>query len=277
MASLKLDFFSKSLMRVVSVQALLPVDKIDFVGNLISQTKPFKTLYLLHGIYGNESGWVSESRIGRFAQDHDLAVIMPAGENHFYTDCDQTGEKYGEFIGKELVDLTRRTFPLSDKREDTFIAGLSMGGYGAIHNGLKYHDTFSHIAGLSSALIIDDEVVHSDNSAPIFPFTRRYYEHIFGNLDELIGSERDYRAQIQHLKESGAEIPKFYLCCGTEDFMLEKNRAFRDFLQKETIDLTYEEGSGSHDWDFWDTYIQKVIDWLPLEEAHQGVGDGNVQ
>ncbi len=191
---------------------------------------------------------------------------MPAGENHFYTDCEQSGEKYGEFIGKELVEMTRKMFPLSHKREDTYIAGLSMGGYGAIHNGLKYHDTFSHIAGLSSALVTDKFILQSNNAVPIFTYTRKYFEHVFGDLEQIPGSERDPFAQIQMLREKHADIPRIYMCCGTEDFLLETNRAYRDYLLKENIDLTYEEGPGDHDWDFWDTYILKILEWLPATQ-----------
>lgn len=277
MASMTVEFFSKSLLRDVTIRVILPVDKIDFGGNFIREDKPFKTLYLLHGIFGNESGWNSASRISRWASDRDLAVVMPAGENHFYTDCDKTGEKFGEFIGKELVEITRRMFPLSHKREDTFIAGLSMGGYGAIHNGLKYHKTFGYIAALSAALYADEDLLHTDNSAEMYVYRRDYYEHVFGDLNKLIGSERDSYAQINMLKEANADIPKMYMCIGTEDFLYEKNIAYRNFLREQNVDLTYEEGPGTHDWDFWDAYIKKVLDWLPLEEATQGVSDENVQ
>ena len=95
------------------------------------------------------------TRIQAWAEANDLAVIMPSGENRFYLDDEKSGELYGEFIGKELVEFTRKLFPLSDKREDTFIAGLSMGGYGAIRNGLKYAENFGCVIGLSAALVHD--------------------------------------------------------------------------------------------------------------------------
>lgn len=85
-----------------------------------------------------------------------------------------------------------------------------------------------------------------------------------GNLDELIGSDKDYKALIQQLKYEEVELPKLYLACGTEDFLIESNRDYRDFLKQEAIDFTYIEGPGSHDWTFWDTYIEQIINWLPL-------------
>lgn len=276
MASITVEFFSKSLLRDVTFRVILPVDKIGFDGKFLRDEKPFKTLYLLHGLFGNETGWNTCSRICPWANARDLAVVMPAGENHYYTDCDKTGEKFGEFIGEELVEVTRRMFPLSRKREDTFIAGLSMGGYGAIHNGLKYHETFGHIAALSAAIPSSAGLKSADNSAPMYVYRRDYYEHVFGDLDKLDGSERDLFAQIEMLKKRNADIPKMYMCIGTEDPLYERNVAYRDFLREQNVDLTYVESPGNHDWDFWDTYIKKILDWLPLDDETQGVSDGHI-
>ena len=137
MALIKVDFFSQSLMRTVTINALIPVDKVIEEEQEFKR-KQYKTLYLLHGIFGNYTDWICGTRIQRWAQDHDLAVIMPSGENKFYVDNEKSHEYYSKFIGEELVDVTRRLFPLSKQKEDTFIAGLSMGGYGEITNGLKY-------------------------------------------------------------------------------------------------------------------------------------------
>ena len=153
MAIIEVNFISQCLMRTVTFNAIIPADK--FGPQAAAQQKPFKTLYLLHGI----QAW---------AEANDLAVIMPSGENRFYLDDEKSGERYGEFIGRELVEFTRKLFPLSDRREDTFIAGLSMGGYGALRNGLKYAETFGCVAGLSSALIYAG-LKDSDNSAPVLP------------------------------------------------------------------------------------------------------------
>ena len=137
MALIQVNFMSKSLMRMVPIQVILPVDKFFGEEGTEAEEKPFKTLYLLHGIFGNYTDWVSGTRIQRWADEKNLAVVMPSGDNAFYVDQPASANMYGEFIGKELVEITRKMFPLSRKREDTFIGGLSMGGYGAIHNGLK--------------------------------------------------------------------------------------------------------------------------------------------
>ena len=275
MAIIEVNFISKCLMRTVTFNAIIPVDKFGPQAENAEQ-KPLKTLYLLHGIFGNYTDWVSGTRIQAWAEANDLAVIMPSGENRFYLDDEKSGELYGEFIGKELVEFTRKLFPLSDKREDTFIAGLSMGGYGAIRNGLKYAENFGCVIGLSAALV-HDTWKDADNSAPIFTFRRNYYEAIFGEYDKVKGSDKDPKALLLKLKEEGRPVPKMYLCCGTEDGLVTANRNFRDFLNENGVDLTYVEGPGKHDWVFWDTYIKKVLDWLPLNRTGAGINSGNVK
>lgn len=275
MAIIEVNFISKCLMRTVTFNAIIPVDKFGPQAENAEQ-KPLKTLYLLHGIFGNYTDWVNGTRIQAWAEANDLAVIMPSGENRFYLDDEKSGELYGEFIGKELVEFTRKLFPLSDKREDTFIAGLSMGGYGAIRNGLKYAENFGCVIGLSAALV-HDTWKDADNSAPIFTFRRNYYEAIFGEYDQVKGSDKDPKALLLKLKEEGRPVPKMYLCCGTEDGLVTANRDLRDFLNENGVDLTYVEGPGKHDWVFWDTYIKKVLDWLPLDRTGAGINSGNVK
>ena len=275
MAIIEVNFISKCLMRVVTFNTIIPVDKFGPQAENAEQ-KPLKTLYLLHGIFGNYTDWVNGTRIQAWAEANDLAVIMPSGENRFYLDDEKSGELYGEFIGKELVEFTRKLFPLSDKREDTFIAGLSMGGYGAIRNGLKYAENFGCVIGLSAALV-HDTWKDADNSAPFFTFRRNYYEAIFGEYDKVKGSDKDPKALLLKLKEEGRPVPKMYLCCGTEDGLVTANRDFRDFLNENGVDLTYVEGPGKHDWVFWDTYIKKVLDWLPLNRTGAGINSGNVK
>ena len=150
-----------------------------------------------------------------------------------------------------------------------------MGGYGALRNGLKYADTFGYVAGLSSGLIFD-KMKNADNSSGDYTQRRSYYEAIFGDLDKLDGSDKDYRALYLKVKAAG-NAPRLYLACGTEDFLIEHNRSYRDFLQAQGADLTYEEGPGGHDFTFWNEYLGHVMDWLPLEEKMAGISSGNVR
>lgn len=272
MALFQCSFFSKSLMRTVPIQVVLPTDKQLPDGE--PPKGPFKTLYLLHGIFGDQTDWVCGTRVQSWAQDRNLAVVMPAGDNSFYVDQPKASAYYGRFIGQELVDFTRRTFPLSDKREDTFIGGLSMGGFGAIVNGLQNPGTFGAVCALSSALILDSMMTHTEYTD--FLMTNKgYYESVFGDLSQVRGGVNDYDALAEKVAPL-AEKPRFYMACGTEDGLITVNRQFRDHLVKLGYDVTYVEGPGIHDWYFWDEYILKVLEWLPLGESQQGVSSGNV-
>lgn len=275
MALLEINFLSQSLLRPVTFTAILPCDKLPLPGQKPNVKYPLKTLYLLHGIAGNDKDFVTGTRIRRWAEEKNLAVIMPAGENNFYTDKDDAQEYYGRFIGEELVKFTRTMFPLSDKREDTFIAGLSMGGYGAILNGLKYSDTFGYIGGFSTAVFLED-IAEWTNLIQGLYWKPSFYDLALGKRETLLGGELDLKYVIEQLLCTGRPLPRLYLAIGTEDFLYERNQEFRSFLTEKGIPFTYEEGPGGHDWDFWDTCLKRFIDWLPLEEASAGMSSGNV-
>lgn len=268
MAILQVNFLSRALFRTVPAYVVLPTDRIP-----AEEDKPFKTLYLLHGLLGNYTDWVHNTQIQRLAEDRRLAVVMPSGDNSFYVD--NPVSKNGEFTGRELVELTRRMFPLSHKREDTFIAGLSMGGFGALRNGLCYPETFGYIAGLSSA-------VHLFETPLDAPGRNMGSEDAsFGVMTEAMKTDKNPRVALQKLlaareKDPSVPLPKIYLACGTEDGLLGPNRAYRDMFREAGLDLTYEEGPGNHNWEFWDKYIRHVLDWLPLDEAKAGLSSGNV-
>ena len=272
MALIQVNFVSKSLMRTVPIQVILPVDKFSLSDKPLREEKPFKTLYLLHGIFGNYTDWVTNTRIQKWAEAKNLAVVMPSGDNAFYVDNPDSGNLYGEFIGKELVEITRRRFPLSRKREDTFIAGLSMGGYGAVHNGLKYHATFSHIATLSGALHLFepdmlDELVKNNR--------------FLGDAETAARSDKNPSVLLQQIRElretdPTVEFPKIYQTCGTEDFLFAANVRYRKLFEEAGVEVTWDQRPGKHDWDYWDETIQDVLAWLPLEEASQGVTSGSI-
>ena len=274
MALLQCSFFSPSLMRTVPIVAVLPTDKTLGQGSAPQQEQPLKTLYLLHGIFGDNNDWVCGTRVMAWAQDRNLAVVMPAGENSFYVDNPTASRNFGSFISKDLVEFTRRSFPLSHRREDTFIGGLSMGGFGAIVNGLQHPETFGAVCALSSALILDS--MQENREYTDFLMTNKgYYESVFGDLDQVRGGVNDYDALAEQVAKEPVK-PRFYMACGTEDSLIGVNRDFRDHLQTLGFDVTYEEGPGVHDWYFWDTYILKAMEWLPLGPVEQGISSGHV-
>lgn len=275
MALIEVNFLSECLMRTVTVQAVIPFDKLPAQGATLPDAEKYPVLYLLHGIFGNYTDWVSGTCIQRWAEERNLAVIMPSGENHFYTDCEANGERFSEFIGRELPEKMRRLFPLSEKKEETFIGGLSMGGYGALLNGLTYYETFGYITGLSSGLFFDE----SENSSAFMPeqlFGPDFRKTIFG--EPYTGGKNDLRA-LAKKRAAGVpqkELPKIYLCCGLSDSLLDANREFSAYLKELGYSVIYEEGPGDHEWDFWNTYIKRILDVLPLENAGAGINSGNV-
>lgn len=275
MAYIQLNFMSEALMRTVTVNVILPADKLSPPGAPKEALKPFKTLYLLNGIMGNHTDWIHATTIQSLAEEKNLAVVMPAGENMFYLDREAVHALYGEYVGKELVEFTRKIFPLSDKREDTFIGGLSMGGYGALRNGLKYSDTFGHIVALSTAMVLYTLEERTEDH-PMFMERRSYAQEIFGDFDKVMESDKNPVWLLQKLKESGKEIPKIYQAIGTEDFLLTANRRLHQELAEAGGDITYVEKPGGHEWSFWGSRIADALAWLPLAETEMGINSGNV-
>lgn len=275
MALIQMNLLSKTLMRTVPVNVILPVDKMVFPGMPVREDKPYKTLYLLHGVFGNYTDWVCGTQIQRYAEENDLVVIMPSGDNAFYVDQPAGNNFYGEFVGRELVEVTRKMFPLSHKREDTFIGGLSMGGFGALRNGLKYSDTFGYIVSLSGALHLEQMAARTED-APFFLESRSYAEACFGDLSEVLESDKNPKWLVKQLKKTKKEIPAIYMACGDQDHLLTVNREMAEFLREQGVKVTFEIGPGSHEWDFWDTYIRKAMEWLPTEENGLGINSGNV-
>ncbi len=260
MATMKVDIFSKSLEKNVQFNVYLPIEER---WEDKCRSGNFPTLYLLHGYSGNENDWISRTSVLLYAREKGVAVVMPAGDNQYYLDGDGVGFQYGTFVGEELVQMTRELFPLSHKREETYIAGLSMGGYGAMRNGLKYHETFSAIGAFSSAFIID-ALIRSTKGTEEETIRRniRYYEKVFGPLDKLEGSDKDYKVLIEQLQEEKKAIPRLWMTCGTEDFLLKENRSFYEFLKANYVSATYIEESGGHEWPYWDRAIKQFIQWL---------------
>lgn len=270
MALIQVNYVSAALQRTVPVQVILPVDKLTPDGKLPAEKKS-KTLYLLHGFLGNYTDWVSGTRIQRWAEERDLCVVMPSGDNAFYVDRPETGNCYGQFIGEELVEITRRMFPLSRNREDTFIGGLSMGGFGAMRNGLKYHDTFGAIISFSGVL----ELLKVMPSSVSQRMNMEFEAGLFGDLEKATVSDKNPIWLVNELAGK-PNLPHIYIACGMEDHLITHSRNFRDLLIRKGFSVTYEEGPGGHEWDFWDTYIKKAIDWLPLDNTSQGINSGNI-
>lgn len=222
---------------------------------------PFRVLYLLHGYTDDHTAWQRWTSIERYVEELNLAVFMPAIQNSFYTNMAHGG-KYFTFVTEDVPAVAHDLFPLSTERADTFVAGLSMGGYGAFKLALSRPDLYAAAASLSGALDMRESVkVHDDPGNPAWLAKMR---DIFGDLDQFPGSEHDLFTLAEKVAQSKVK-PRLYQFCGTEDFLYADNIRFRDFVRPLGFDYTYEETPGDHDWIYWDRMIQKVLAWLPLQ------------
>ncbi len=261
MATMNIDYFSIARRGFVSFNAILPVERPPIADQPPAYVKgPFPTLYLLHGFSGNRNDWIANTRIAELAARRGYAVIMPDARNNFYLDIEESLEYCGEFIGRELVEVTRSMLPLSQKREDTVIGGISMGGYGAVRNGLKYADTFGAILSHSAALITN-EVANMTEGIGNHMAPYAYYRHTFGNPSELLGSDKDpVHLATERIKDNTA--PKLFLACGSEDFLFAHNEEFHAHLDKIGYEHTWWVKPGVHDFDFWNASLPASLDWL---------------
>ena len=258
MALLEVTVHSQTLNREVDFLVILPENTEGMIGMESRESACCPTLYLLHGMSDDHTIWLRRTNIERYAGEKGLAVVMPAADLSFYTN-QAMGEAYWDFISDELPRLCRAMFPqMSARREDTFVAGLSMGGYGALKCGLRAGDTFSYAAGLSSCADIVDLVKHGSLAQKVF------WQDLFGDLSKLPGSFNDLFAAAKDQAEGKNPEVKLYMWCGTEDFLYAQNVKLRNHMVKLGLPLTYEESPGTHAWQYWDEKIQTVLNWLPL-------------
>ena len=276
MAVMEVNFYSNSLMRTATVNVVIPTDKRTNLGQLAAPAK-FPVLYLLHGILGNYTDWISGTTVQSLADTYNLCVVMPSGDNKFYCDSQRSGDLYGTFVSEELPDFIERTFPVYSDRDHVFLAGLSMGGFGTIVNGLKHPEKFGCL-GLFSAALIKNNILNSRNEDVQDLLTKRNYETMF-DLDDardFEGSVNDYDMLAEKAAASGEALPKIWMACGNDDSLYPANKAFAAKLKKLHYDVDWSHWKGRHDWVFWQECIVKFIPWLPLQESQAGVSSGNV-
>lgn len=261
MAVIQCTFTSMSLHRPVNFTAMLPGDSMF---PMPGPMKPLKTLYLLHGYTGGAMDWFKSGDIGDLSQMNNLAIIMPEGDNHFYVDDMGRRDMYSQLIGQELVEFTRRVFPLSDKREDTIIGGISMGGFGALINGMRFNETFGHIVSISPALVIHDIAASTDVPNHVGS-TRGFFASVFGDLDKYPESENNPTILAARLKREGACLPSIYMACGRNDMLVQPARELHDEFVRLGIEHFYIEGSGTHEPIFFYPHLRHGLSLIELD------------
>lgn len=247
--------FSEALDKKIKINAVIPAPGPTKEAN-VTTTAPLKTLYLLHGWNGNEDDWIHYTSILELAEQHNLAVIMPDGENSFYSNH-VNGAQYEVFYAKELIEQTRFLFPLSTKKAGTFIGGLSMGGYGALKLGYKYSEQFGKIIALSSRILHKNEKYTRDNLATQHINDNLMYKFGIKSFNEL-SSEYDIYDLIKHSQNH----PDLFLACGEEDFLYNENKDLHNWLMSQDVNHQFQTSSGDHSWSYWRQMIYPAIDWL---------------
>jgi putative tributyrin esterase len=251
----EVNFFSEVLTMRSTMYVLLP--QRSLAEKKSKRTPKYRILYLLHGYSDDHTAWMRWSSIEKYVEGLNLAVVMPAGNLSFYTDMAQ-GKNFMQFISEEVPAVARDMFSLSDKREDNFIAGLSMGGYGAFKLALTYPERYAAAASLSGVVDIADTSIHAKARKDDW---MAEFRAIFGDIDKMAGSKHDLFALARNVAKASIK-PRLYQCCGTEDILYAGNVRFRDEALKLPLDLTYEEGPGEHVWPYWDQMIQNVLKWM---------------
>jgi putative tributyrin esterase len=258
----QVNFFSETLGLSSTMYVLLPQRKLAEMQS--KRTPKYRTLYLLHGHSDDHTAWQRWTSIERYVEGLNLAVVMPAVHLSFYNDMGHGGN-YWQFISEEVPTLVRDMFSLSSKSEDNFVAGLSMGGYGAFKMALTHPERYVAAASLSGAVDLN-EVVQVKKHDPLNKAWIVEMRNVFGDLSKVPGSQHDLFALAKKVAK-GSVKPRLYQCCGTEDNLYPDNLRFRDAVRKLPLDLTYEEGPGEHNWAYWDKMIQNVLKWMfPLGE-----------
>lgn len=217
-------------------------------------TTPPPVLYLLHGLSDDQSGWMRRTSIERYVRERGLAVVMPCGGRSFY--CNMTdGTRYWDYVSEELPSFIEHTFQVATGRQNTFVAGLSMGGYGALKLALKHPERYAAAATLSGAFFQE----WLQQQCPDL------YAADFGDRSMVFrGSPHDPFVWANELVKGGASAPKLYMVAGTEDWLYAQSVELREHLEKLGLEVTWVSAPGNHNWEFWDCHIQAILDWLPL-------------
>lgn len=245
MAFLRCDFFSEALQMETSFQLVFP-DKEDL--------KSLPVVYLLHGLSDNATCWQRRVPVERYAQRYKVAVVMPEVQRSWYTDMAE-GLAYFRYIHRELPDFCQRVFGVSKKREQNYVMGLSMGGYGAMKCALTQPFRYGGCASFSGALRVDTRYTrYVDN-----PQMMREWAAITGHKDGTLGPVADLR-KLAAKAAGKAGLPRLYITCGAEDFLLDANHSFVETLGELGIPHDYEEWPGAHTWEFWNTSLEKAFE-----------------
>ena len=264
MALMQVDFFSETLGFACQANVILPQKEQGIGVEGSASAEKYPVLWLLHGASDDHTIWLRRTSIERYVANLGLAVVMPNAHLSSYSNMVH-GPRYFDFLTDELPQIMREFFPLSDKRENNFVAGLSMGGYGALKLGLSCPDKYSAIGCFSAGNFV---LRPKNNQARPVRLSGGLSRNtaVFGtdDMQDLKGDpEYDHFAMVERALAEGKALPRIFHACGTDDFLIENARQTAEwFKSRPELEYEYHEGPGIHSWDFWDTWIQHYLAWL---------------
>lgn len=219
----------------------------------------YPTLYLLHGLSGHYSNWFSKTKLMEYAARYELIVVTPEGNDGWYTDSATVpADKYESYIVQELIPDVERRFRALKARKGRAIAGLSMGGYGALKFGVKYPDQFIFAASMSGAL--DAATRTAENPGVAWEYLRPSIMQTFGEAGSPTRVANDLYGLFRRIPAGQtAALPFFYLDCGTEDGFLAANRELAGILLAQKIPHEFRQLPGQHNWAYWDSQVREVL------------------
>jgi len=269
------NFQSQFLCGNTDVNIILPDKDMDKTPKAFySSGEKYKVLWLLHGTFGDYTDWVRKSNIERYAAERRMIVVMPSGLNSNYVNWHTfaTGYNAWDYMTEELMPLVQGWFPASDKREDNFIAGLSMGGNGATQYAIGHPELFGGAASLSNApsdlglMKVPSYDGSAEGEAQAL-FNKRVQNVVdnFGGFENYVNSPVNTWDRLPELMREG-KLPKLYFCCGEEDQLCwQKYQKFKEYAEKIGLPAKFEEAPGyMHEWAFWDLFIQKALDYFEI-------------
>ena len=252
MALLQIDHVSEKVGVNLPLNLILP-DDLTRGGKPLEERK---VLYLLHGLSDDASAWQRYTNIEILAREHGLVVVMPTAGRSFYADM-ANGQAYFSYITEELPAWLAATFRISSARENTFVAGLSMGGYGAFKAAFLRPDLYSAACSLSGVLALNIFFAPPDKVEN--PALMHEFDMIFGGLEGLSGSMHDPMTWLKNATSTSAPLPRLFAACGLEDDLLPLNRLFAHSAAQLDVPLHYQEEPGGHEWIYWQKQIEKFI------------------
>lgn len=236
---------SQCLKRDISINIVLP------------ETPSGKWLLLLHGYGGDKDEWLTKSSVADFVDKYGITLILPSCCDGYYED---TQEPMGHFLGEELPTFVCKYFSLSRRREDAYICGVSMGGFGALLIGSRYSNVYGKIASFGGAFIIHDIAI--GNPGVLGNADVNYFRQVFGDFSTLEGSGRDPLTHIQTAVDEN-RMSAVYLLCGVKDVVYQGNERIRKGLHRMGVPVKLVAiPEGGHTWVCWNPYIEQLLMWL---------------